>query len=272
MRAAMLEYGFDVYPISDGEIHRFKGPEDKKQNGWYVLHGDHGAFGNWKTNLTVPWSDRSQRNIDRNEYSKLIARERAERVRTENLKHSEVAKEARSIWDKSKPATEHPYLTRKQVQPHGIRVQGDRLVVPMTIDTHIHSLQFIHADGFKQFMPGGRVKGCYFPIGSMAKQIWIAEGFATAATVFEVTVTATVCAFNAANLVTVTEHFVEMGLQVFIAADNDKAGWEAAGKARLVGAECRVAPDFNDGQIGTDWNDFHILNGKEQTKEGLYDV
>ena len=95
---------------------------------------------------------------------------------------------------------------------------------------------------------------------------------ATAATVFEVTGAATVCAFNASNLVAVTKHFVEMGLQVFIAADNDKAGWEAAGKARLVGAECRVAPDFNDGQIGTDWNDFCALYGPEQTKEGLYDV
>jgi putative DNA primase/helicase len=139
----------------------------------------------------------------------------------------------------------------------------------MTIDTHIHSLQFI-ADDFKKFMTGGRVKGCYFPIGSLTNQIWIAEGFATAATVFEVTGAATVCAFNAGNLPAVTEHFVEMGLQVYIAADNDKAGWEAAGKARLVGAEYRAAPDFYDGQIGTDWNDFCALYGAEQTREGLY--
>jgi len=263
----MLEYGFDVDPVSDGEIHRFKGPEDKKLNGWYVLHGDHGAFGNWKTNLTVPWSDRSQG--DPGEYRKLIERERAERVRTEVIKHTEAATQARSIWDKSVPATEHPYLTRKQVQPHGIRVQGDQLVVPMTIDTHIHSLQFI-TDDFKKFMPGGRVKGCYFPIGLLTNQIWIAEGFATAATVFEVTSAATICAFNAGNLVAVTEHFVEKGLQVYIAADNDKAGWQAAGKARLAGAEYRAAPDFREGQEGTDWNDFCVLYGAEQTKEGLY--
>ncbi len=166
------------------------------------------------------------------------------------------------------PANEHPYLTRKQVQPHGIHVHGDQLVVPMTIDTHIHSLQFI-ADDFKKFMTGGRVKGCYFPIGSLTDQIWICEGFATAATVFEVTGAATVCAFNASNLAAVTKHFVEMGLQVYIAADNDKAGWEAAGKARIVGAKCRVAPDFNDGQIGTDWNDFCALYGPEHTREVL---
>ena len=52
MREQMLEYGFDVHPISDGQFHRFKGPEDKKPNRWYIFHGDHGAFGNWKTNRT----------------------------------------------------------------------------------------------------------------------------------------------------------------------------------------------------------------------------
>ena len=265
----MLEHGFDVYPEPDGQIHRFKGPDDKRQNGWYVFHGDHGAFGNWKTNLTVSWSDRNQNDISPKEYRKLIERERAERLRNESLRHAEAAAAARSIWAESVPATEHPYLTRKQVQPHGIRVSGDRLVVPMTIDTHIHSLQFI-TDDSKKFMSCGRVKGCYFPIGSLTNQIWIAEGFATAATVNEVTGDAAVCAFNAGNLVAVAKHFVEMGLRVFIAADNDKAGWEAAGKARLAGAEYRAAPDFDDGQDGTDWNDSFVLYGKEQTREGLY--
>ena len=263
----MLEYGFDVYPVSDGEIHRFKGPEDKKSNGWYVCHGDHGAFGNWKTDLTVPWSDRSQ--SDPGEYRKLIEQERAEWVRTEAIKHADAAKKARSIWAESVPATEHSYLTRKQVKSNGIRVHRDQLVVPMTIDTHIHSLQFI-TDDFKKFMPGGRVKGCYYPIGTLTNQVWMAEGFSTAATVHEITGQASVCAFNAGNLAAVTKHFVAMGLQVYIAADNDKAGWVAAGKARLVGAECRVAPDFNNGQIGTDWNDFCALNGPENTREGLY--
>ena len=93
----MLQYGFDIDPISDGEIHRFKGPEDKKRNGWYVLHGDHGAFGNWRTNLTVPWCSKDAK-IDRGEYRKIVKRERAERVLAEAIKHSEAATKARSIW------------------------------------------------------------------------------------------------------------------------------------------------------------------------------
>ena len=98
MRAAMLEYGFDVHPISDGEIHRFKGPEDKKQNGWYVVHGDHGAFGNWKTSLTVPWSDRTTQHLDKTEYRKLIDQERTARERAEAVKHAEAAVHARGNW------------------------------------------------------------------------------------------------------------------------------------------------------------------------------
>ena len=127
----MLEHGFNVYPEPDGQIHRFKGPEDKKLNGWYVFHGDHGAFGNWKTNLTVPWSNRSKSDFNPKEYRRLIERERAERLRNESLKYSEAASQARSIWAESVPATEHPYLTRKQVKPYGIRVQGGQLVIPM---------------------------------------------------------------------------------------------------------------------------------------------
>jgi hypothetical protein len=37
----MLEYGFDVDLIADGQIHRFKGPEDRRPNCWCVYRGDH---------------------------------------------------------------------------------------------------------------------------------------------------------------------------------------------------------------------------------------
>jgi len=92
----MLEHGFDVDPVSDGEIHRFKGPEDKKLNGWYVLHGNHGAFGNWKTSLTVPWCSKDAQ-IDRGEYQKIVKRERAERLHTESIKHADAATKAREV-------------------------------------------------------------------------------------------------------------------------------------------------------------------------------
>ena len=269
----MLEYGYDVTPIPDGQSHRFKLPDDKSghKSGWYICNDQFGAFGDWRKpdKGKVKWSNRQARRRskqERAEYRRMVAEERRKRRREAALKRSEAANLARSIWAKAKPATEHPYLTRKQIEPHGIRVRDGELVIPLTINTYIHSLQFV-TDDRKKFMRDGRVKGCYFPIGKLTNPLWLAEGFATACTVHEVTGNATVCAFNDINLAPVTEHFVEMGLQVYIAADNDKAGWEAAGKARLAGAEYRAAPDMDD---GSDWNDFFVLYGKEQTMEGLY--
>lgn len=264
VKEAMLEYGFDVHIVPDGQIHRFRGPSDKRPNGWYVCHGDHGAFGSWKTGLTVPWCDRSQ--TDSREYRKLIEQEHRERRQSEILKHSERATEARSIWANAEPAIEHPYLKCKQVSPWGIRIKGDHLVVPMTIDRKVLSIQYIHSDGFKNFMRGGRVKGCYYPLGSLEKRIWIAEGFATAATVHEVTGETAVCAFTAGNLADVTEHFAAMGLRVFVAADNDEAGIDAAHKSLDAGAEFASWPEPEK----ADWNDYGVTHGAETMHEALY--
>jgi putative DNA primase/helicase len=267
MRSLMLEHGFDVHPLPDGKIHRFRGPEDKNRNGWYVFHGDHGAFGHWKTGDKVTWIEKTTTG---KRPKRQVLRETTERNRTEQRRHADTAKEARAIWNTLQPAIEHPYLTRKQITPHGIRVNGDRLVVPLTIDTHIYSLQFI-ADASKIFLKGGRVKGCYYPIGKLTNPLWVAEGFATAASVHEVTNDAAICAFNAGNLVAVVEHFIKMGLNVFVAADADDAGWTAAMKARKAGATYAVSPDFGD-QPGTDWNDYAMWRGPEHTYEALYRV
>jgi DNA primase len=80
---------------------------------------------------------------------------------------------------------------------------------------------------------------------------------------------AAVCVFNAGNVVPVIEHFLEMGLKVFIPADNDQAGWEAAQKARQAGASYAAAPDFH-GQPGSDWNNYCLWRGAEHTAEPLY--
>ena len=68
------------------------------------------------------------------------------------------------------------------------------------------SLQFIGADGGKRFMAGGRSKNGYAHFGTLtgARNVVIAEGFATAATVFAACdYEAAVVAFNCNNLLTV---------------------------------------------------------------------
>ena len=53
----------DWLPVPDGNIHRFRVPEDKPNtsNGWYVLYLDgiaSGAFGSWKAGSSSTWSSR----------------------------------------------------------------------------------------------------------------------------------------------------------------------------------------------------------------------
>lgn len=114
----------------------------------------------------------------------------------------------------------------------------------------------------------GRKSGCYFPIGTPGKCIWLAEGYATAATVYETTGDCVVCAFDAHNLVKVAAHmrtqFIDR--EIYVAADNDDAGIKAATDAmKLHNLEGWKAPD----DWKTDWNDHCASYGKEKTLQEL---
>src|SRR5579864_1229815 len=56
MRAAGVDPGAATI-IADGAIHRFCGPSDKpgRENGWYVLFEDGGAFGSWRLGTSHKW-------------------------------------------------------------------------------------------------------------------------------------------------------------------------------------------------------------------------
>ena len=275
LRAAMLDAGLvsDVVIIPDGQIHRFKSDGDKKQDSWYVFYGDGGAFGNWRTSLRETWF-RGDLNDDRKREIRkdVVATQKAAREKTAQ-QHLRTAATARRRWDAAKPATEHPYLTAKNVQSHGLRIEGTNLLIPMWHVQRLWSLQTIAVDGDgdgfrKRFMWRGRKKDCYLPIGTPGQRIWLAEGYATAATVHEVTGDCVVCAFDASNLIkvaaTIRPLFIER--EVYIAADNDDAGIKAAQDAmKQHDLEGWIAPD----NWKTDWNDHCASYGKEQTLQEL---
>jgi hypothetical protein len=134
------------------------------------------------------------------------------------------------IWSECTPANhEHPYLKRKGIDVHGARVTGDgRLVVPLyDHEGDISSLQYISADGKKLYHTGGATGSRFWLLGEVDRTLYIAEGFATAATIREATGQAVVIAYSASNLVPVTEIMRRkygVTQDIVIVADNDASG------------------------------------------------
>ena len=128
---------------------------------------------------------------------------RRQRQFEEIKNQAEAVKRAKAIWDAAIPAPEtHPYLKMKGVQAHGLRLNTDnRLIIPALLDGGLSSLQFINANGAKQFLPGGAVKGGSFTIGALidADILLLCEGFATGASLHEAAGRPVVVAFNAVH-------------------------------------------------------------------------
>jgi putative DNA primase/helicase len=198
----------------------------------------------------------------------LLAREH----KAERLKHVQAAITAQAMWNAAVPETSHPYLQNKGIQDHGTRVLDDALLIPMGVGTKIWSVQRIYPNCRKYFLAGGRVNGCYFSIGKLDNSLWICEGFATGASIFESTRDAVAVAFSCGNLARVAAYFRKYhpSVDIQIAADADAPGKSYGVAAMKAGIASRlVFPDFKPGDAGKDWNDHAALYGKAETLEAL---
>lgn len=207
---------------------------------------------------------------ERKAYARRMDALRAQHDAEQLARQAEAATQAAIRWSSSKPATEHPYLTTKGVQSHGLRIDRQSLLIPLRDSKGtLQSLQTIGPDGDKRFLPGGRVKGCYHSIGKPAGRLVIAEGYATAATVHEDTGHAVAVAFNSGNLLHVAQalraKYPEAVL--VLAADDDwqtpgNPGRTAATEAARAVSGLLAVPDFTGLQRGpkdTDFNDLRRL-------------
>ena len=200
--------------IADGKLRRFRLPEDrpKSKNGYITLFdngdGSHGAsFGSWKHGIRETWfSGKPHRELtteERREYAQRMADQRRKQSEEQRQRHTAAAEKARRLWQGAQAAfPDHPYLIKKQVQPHGIKQLKSSLVVPVGhASGELTGLQFIDSDGGKNFLSGTAVAGAYYSIGPKPDNVLLlAEGFATAATLFEATGHPCAIAFFAGNL------------------------------------------------------------------------
>ncbi|MEI6873551.1 MAG: AAA family ATPase [Spirochaetota bacterium] len=272
VRCAMLNAGITP-PDSltfDGEIHRFATKDGTDDAGWYILHEDAisaGAFGDWRTGIKKNFVANTSRPLTDDE--RLEASRRAEagklRAASERAERQAIAaKEVEATWSRASAApADHPYLVEKGIKAHGALASDDgRLILPL-FDSGgaMTSLEYIDARGEKRFHPGGKVKGAFNLLGTPRRRIFIAEGFATAASIFEATGEAVAVAFSAGNLTPVTGALRTRypNAALVIVADNDESGTgakAAAEAAQLYGAHFILIP--NEGQ---DANDFVQAGG-----------
>jgi phage/plasmid primase-like uncharacterized protein len=244
LRTAMIQAG--IRPpdelFFDGKIHRFrshtKGSPGHDKPGWYLVFGDGvpaGRFGCWRSGLEASWrADVGRKLTDMEEmaHARRMVEAKAARDAALERQHEVASDTVEKIWTQAGGAhPDHPYLARKGIGVHGARITGDgRLVVPLFDDDGtIASLQYIGHDGTKLYHPGAQTRGKYWILGTFDEPgtIYIAEGFATAATIHQVTGRPCVVAYSASNLVPVTGSIRERHGQqqdIVIVADNDASG------------------------------------------------
>ncbi len=266
----MIEFGLDIdCPIVDGKVHKARYMGERRKSGWYALHNYNnlfsGRYGSWKVDDTGrKISKRVSIDIDKSEIKKAkeLARKRAEE---ELEKKREGFKEAQArsleIWDKCEIEGSSPYLDRKGIESCGARFHGSTLVIPMGREGKMRSLQSINGDGFKKFMKGGEVSGCYFIIEGSGR-LALVEGFATGASIHMATGWNVAVCFSASNLPKVSPYFRKK--DCIVCADNDEAGLKYGGLAQKDLSCPLVYPSE-----GIDFNDLHVLKGLEKVKECL---
>ncbi|WP_272658498.1 DUF927 domain-containing protein [Providencia sp. PROV148] len=174
----------------------------------------------------------------------------------------------------------HPYLLRKKVRAHGILINGNQLIIPLSeYQGGFITVQRIWPDGTKRFYKDCGKKGACYVIEGDSSTILITEGFATAASCYEATGYTSIMAIDCGNLAEVVKAVrSKTNVPIVIIADNDKykernAGVEAAEKAaKLYGCECFI-PQFQDESTQpTDANDLAILEGVEELKRQLLPI
>jgi len=235
------------------------------QHGW-VLDYSTGLYEVWQVSRATPYSAE-----ERKAFAEQCERDRAARECDRVEAQAKAARKARRFLDNATFADKcNAYLNRKKIQPNGAKTGGttnlqDVLILPVFSFSEQHGLklvnvQFIAPNGEKRFLSGGQKKACFWWLGNKSPVILIAEGFATAASLFESTGNQVFIAYDAGNLIHVARIVRAKNpmAEIIIAGDNDVSGTgqnAARAAALAIGGKYIIPPT-----VGHDWND-HVNTG-----------
>lgn len=296
-------------PVMDGEWHRVPVDGDKKGqlSGSYrgFLDGrPSGQITNYRNgDAAVKWVATGVALTDevRAQIQAEAANVRADREKAQRAAAEKAAKVAYGVWV-NLPGEANPencrYLAGKGVKGHGVKINADgQMVVPCRdAGGRLWSIQTVDENG-KRFLKDSHKAGTMHVLEPTGKgtldalkepthgTIIIAEGYATAARLYEATGRATIAAFDSGNLKTVAEavrtKFPDR--EIVIAADNDHSRVNGKGEkenigvikaeeaAKAVGAVL-VAPRFNAEEMArnlTDFDDLGKSRGNQVVKQAV---
>jgi len=234
--------------------------------------------------FTLPKADQVPTKPDP-EAGARLARERAAKQKSDQAaelaRHERAASEAALLWAQASETGDSAYLTRKGVQPYGVRFAADGCVlVPMVDATgKLWNVQRIApakpANGFtdKLFLRGGRKAGLFHWLGDTAgaAALLVCEGYATASSLHQITGRPVAVAFDAGQLAAVarTLHQKYSQALIVVCGDDDlktfaEKGFnpgrdKAVAASKAVGGIAVFPENLPDG--ASDFNDMHQAHG-----------
>ena len=284
--------------VINGTIQRFglEGDKSGEKSGAYCIFTDNGwPIGwaeDWHVGTTVEWVYKID-GLPKEQKDYLNSQEFKDKVENSKKKWEEeraqkwlkAADTANSQFSAMPPAPEDfPYLKNKNVPCYGLRWRPDlkKIAIPLrNIKGDIQSIQWIHADGSKRFFEGSTYTGAFFSIAlDLLKYeqykncpILVGEGYATMATVYELTGYPCVAAMNCGNLINVAKALKEKYPKqtIIFMADNDHLTEGNPGITHALNANSAlklngiISPKFKHREKGSDWNDYFSIHGAEQT-------
>jgi len=229
--------------IIPGKLHRFPGYGKKRGDdaGWCKLFDDlrGGVFGDFSSGLDEHWQAQTERQYSKEErqaFKEKCEAEHKQREAEEARKHEAAATEAAGILKSANGGDpkQHAYALKKDVDLGDKVARGawqqrgwtDALLIPIyNVNGKLSTLEAINTDGEKDFLKGGKKRGCFYPLGKIrgAEQVYIGEGVATVAAVHAVTTSAAVAAMDNGNLLPVAQAVRRLApdAEIILLADND---------------------------------------------------
>lgn len=275
----------------DKKLHRLPVFGKKGLPGWYVAKEVNGklfaTFGDWSTQQKYTFKNGQEDtcNLSPDDLRVMALLAEAERKERER-RQRKAAEMSLKVWQAAGPVpADHPYLITKGIKSHQARFEAETGALLINLidrnGNHV-SIQRIKdksqlsspEEPSKRLFKYGRKKGCCHVIDGATDKIFICEGFATGATINELTGCKVLVAIDSGNLLQVAKITREKypdwknPKPIYIAADNDHKKRDNVGltKAREAAEEIGAECIFPEGIEGTDFNDMAAEKGAEATR------